>query len=46
MSYVYARDSQKAKEPMIKAVKLDPNSYDANINLGVIYRVFKETQKL
>ncbi|MEI0489952.1 tetratricopeptide repeat protein [Brachyspira pulli] len=45
MSYVYARDPQKAKEPMIKAVKLDPNSYDANINLGVIYRVFKEYSK-
>ena len=38
MSYVSAIIFEKAKEAMTKAVELDPNSYAANINLGVLYR--------
>ena len=38
MTYVSAIIFEKAKEAMIKAVELEPNSYAANINLGVIYR--------
>ena len=45
MSYVYAENPEKAKEAMIKAVKLKPNSYAANINLGVIYRELDEYGK-
>ncbi|WP_241033576.1 tetratricopeptide repeat protein [Brachyspira hampsonii] len=45
MSYVYAGNPKKAKEAMTKAVKLKPNSYAANINLGVIYRKLGEYSK-
>ena len=38
MTYVSAIIFEKAKEAMIKAVELEPNSYAANINLGVLYR--------
>lgn len=43
--YKYIEDYNKSLKAMIKAVELEPNSYEANVNLGVIYRKLENYTK-
>ena len=39
MSLFFAKKYKEAKDYMIKALEIEPDNFEANLNLGVIYRV-------
>ena len=41
MSLFFAKKYNEAKDYMIKALKIEPNNFEANLNLGVIYRLLE-----
>ena len=48
MSLFFAKKYKEAKDYMIKALEIEPDNFEANLNLGVIYRVlgnYNETIK-
>ncbi len=41
MSLFFAKKYKEAKDYMIKALEIEPDNFEANLNLGVIYRVLE-----